>query len=71
MFDTKFLLANLVWGSIAAGYILYGRKQREMVPFIGGVLMVVVSFLVTSALLMSLLSIALMVLIYVLMKRGW
>jgi heme/copper-type cytochrome/quinol oxidase subunit 2 len=71
IFDTKFLFASLLWGSIGVGYFIYGKKQRELMPMLGGVAMVAVSYLVNSALLMSLISIVLMVTVYLLMKRGW
>jgi len=71
MFDTKFLFASLLWGSIGVGYFIYGKKQRELMPMLGGVAMVAVSYFVNSALLMSLISIVLMVTVYLLMKRGW
>lgn len=71
MFNTNFLFASLLWGSIGVGYFIYGKKQRSSVPMIGGILMVIVSYFVGSALLMSLISIGLMVVIYVLLKRGY
>ena len=71
IFDTKFLFASLLWGSIGVGYFIYGKKQQAMAPLVGGLLMIAVSFLVSSALLMSLISIALMVAVYFLAKRGW
>ena len=71
LFDAKFLFASLLWGSIGIGYFIYGKKQREIVPMGGGLAMIAVSYLVSSALLMSLISIALMVAVYLLVKRGW
>jgi hypothetical protein len=71
LFDTNFLFASLLWGSVGVGYFIYGKKQREMMPMLGGVAMIAVSYFVGSALLMSLISIALMVAVYLLMKRGW
>ena len=71
IFDTKFLFASLLWGSIGVGYFIYGKKQQAIVPLIGGLLMIAVSYLVSSALLMSLISISLMVAVYFLVKRGW
>jgi hypothetical protein len=70
LFDAKFLIASLLWGSIGGGYFIYGKKQQEIVPLIGGLAMIAVSYLVGSALLMSLISIALMVAVYVLLRRG-
>ena len=71
LLDTNFLFANLIWGSVGLGYCIYGRRQREIVPLIGGVAMVAVSYFVGSALLMSLLCIALVGGVYVLVKRGY
>ena len=71
LLDTNFLFANLIWGSVGLGYCIYGRRQREIVPFLGGVAMVAVSYFVGSALLMSLLCIALIGGVYVLVKRGY
>ena len=61
LFAPQFLFASLFWGTVGAGYFIYGKKQREMVPLVGGLVMVVASFFVSSALLMSLIGIALMV----------
>jgi len=71
LFNTSFLLASLLWGSVGAGYWIYGKKQREMIPMIGGILMIAVSCFVSSWFLMSLLSIALMVAVYWLVKQGY
>ena len=70
-FDSSFLFASLLWGSIGAGYWIYAKKQREMMPMIGGVAMIAVSYFVSSWLLMSLLCVALMVAVHRLMKRGY
>ena len=59
LFHTDFLLASLIWGSIGVGCIVYGKKQTEAVPLIGGLAMVAVSYLVPSALWMSLVSLGL------------
>jgi hypothetical protein len=69
--NTSFLFASLLWGSVGGGYWIYGKKQREMMPMIGGVAMIAVSYFVTSWLLMTLLCGALMVAVYLLVKRGF
>ncbi len=71
LFDTNFLFASLLWGSVGIGYWVYGKKQQEMMPMLGGVAMIAVSYFVGSWRLMSLISIALMVAVYLLVKRGW
>lgn len=70
-FDASFLFASLLWGSIGVGYWIYGKKQREMMPMIGGAAMVGVSYFVSSWLGMSLLCLALMVAVHLLVKRGY
>ena len=71
MFNTHFLFASLIWGSVGFGYFIYGKKQSSWVPMVGGVLMIAASYLSGSALLMSLICIGLVVAIYVLLKRGF
>ena len=70
-FDASFLFASLLWGSVGIGYWVYGKKQREMIPMLGGVTMIAVSYFVGSWLLMSLICIALMVAVYLLLKRDY
>ena len=71
MFNTHFLFASLIWGSIGLGYFIYGKKQSSLSPMIGGVLLIAVSFLVGSALVMSLVCIGLVIAVYVLRKNGY
>jgi hypothetical protein len=71
LFDTSFLLASLLWGSIGVGYFIYGKKQGNMVSLGGGVVMIGVSYVVSSWLLMSLLCLALMGAVYWLVKHGY
>ena len=71
LFDTNFLFASLFWGSVGAGYWIYGKKQREMMPMLGGVTMIAVSYFVGNWLLMSLICIALMVAVYLLLQRDY
>jgi len=70
MLDEHFLFASMFWGAVAGGYLLYARKQREIPPFLGGVAMMAVSFMVASWFWMSLICLALMFGIYFQMKRG-
>lgn len=67
--DTSVLMASLIWGAVGSGYLIYGWRQRSAIPFVGGVVMVVASYFVASALYMSLVSIALIVAIYWLSQR--
>lgn len=67
-FNQNFLWASLVWGTVACGYIMYGRKQRSWIPFFGGFAMLGVSCF-APALTMSLVSIAIMFAVWWLMKQ--
>lgn len=71
LFNSSFLFASLLWGSVGVGYFIYGKKQGAMIPMIGGLLMIGGAYLISSWLLMSLLSIALMVAVYWLVKQGY
>jgi hypothetical protein len=68
--DTKFLFASMFWGAIGSGYIVYGRRNDEHVPFLGGLALVGVSFLVSSWFWMSLLCAAIIFGIHWKLKRG-
>jgi hypothetical protein len=71
MFNANFLFASLIWGSVGFGYFIYGKKQSSWSPMIGGVLMMAVSYFISSALLMSLVSIGIIVAVYFLLRQGY
>lgn len=39
--DTAFLLWGLLFGSIGLGFVIYGKKQRAVMPLICGVALMV------------------------------
>jgi hypothetical protein len=67
----NFLVASLIWGSIGSGYLIYGWKQKAVMPLVGGAAMTAASFFITSALYMSLACIAVMAGVYWLVKQGY
>ena len=69
--NANFLFASLIWGSLGFGYFIYGKKQSSWPPMVGGVLMMAASYLVSSALLMSLICVGLVVLVYFLLRQGY
>jgi uncharacterized membrane protein len=69
-FNGNFLLASLIWGSIASGYLIYGWRQKAAVPLVGGAVMMVVSCFL-PALSMSLICIVTMAAVYWLAKQGY
>src|SRR5205809_771940 len=64
------LFASLFWGSIGFGCAIYGKKQAAMVPLFGGVVMMALSYFISSALYMSLVSAGLLVAMIWLRKLG-
>jgi hypothetical protein len=68
--NQNFLLANCLWGAVASGYMIYGWRQKVLIPFFGGFVMMVVSCF-APALTMSLASIAIMFAVWWLMKKGY
>jgi hypothetical protein len=69
--DQNFLWASCLWGAIAGGYCIYGWKQRSLIPFLGGFIMTVMSFIGPNALVMSLVCAVAMFAVYWLMKQGY
>jgi hypothetical protein len=53
------------------GYFIYGKKQQSLSPMVGGVLMIGVSYFISSALLMSLIYILVIAAVYGLVRRGY
>jgi len=49
-----YLFAALIWGSIGLGFAIYGKRQKAPVPLLGGILLMGISYLISSALYMSL-----------------
>jgi hypothetical protein len=59
--STSALLASVFWGGIAGGFLVYGWKQKVMIPFLVGLALTCVSyFLLDSALWMSVASVAIL-----------
>jgi hypothetical protein len=53
-FSTGYLIASLLWGSIGAGFIIYGKKQQSAPAWIGGLVLVGMTYFVREVLWMSL-----------------
>jgi len=66
----QFLWASLIWGSVASGYCIYGWKQRSAIPFVAGMVMMLVSFAL-PALPMTLASVVIIALVWWLLRRGY
>ena len=67
--NVSYLFAAFFWGAIGFGFFIYGKKQKSMIPLVGGILLMGVTYLVRTALNLSLISIAIIGGIYVMSKR--
>jgi hypothetical protein len=70
MFSASYLFASLVWGSVGLGYFVFGKKQQSLSSMAGGILMMGVSYFISSALLMSLVCVGIGGGVYFLLRRG-
>jgi hypothetical protein len=66
--NASYLFSAIVWGAIGLGFLIYGKKQKTVVPLAGGIVLMAVTYLVKNALYMSLAGMAAIAGIYVLKK---
>jgi hypothetical protein len=59
----------MFWGAIGSGYLIYGWKQRSMIPFIGGLIMSAACFI--PALPMTLACVIVMFAVWWLLRQGY
>lgn len=71
LLNANYLVASVVWSSIGLGYFIYGKRQQSFVPMIAGLVMIGLSYLVGSALVMTLLCGATVAAVYLLLRRGF
>jgi predicted membrane protein len=62
--DASSLFWGLVFGSIGLGFFIYGKKQKAVVPFICGLILMVIPYFVSNMILLVVLGIALMAVPY-------
>ncbi|HOW80836.1 MAG TPA: hypothetical protein PK406_15450, partial [Verrucomicrobiota bacterium] len=69
--NANYLFASLIWGSVGLGYLIFGKRQQSVVPMIAGVAMMVVSYVIGSALVMTLICGAIVGAVYLMVKEGF
>lgn len=69
--NAHFLFASLIWGTVGFAYFTYGKKQASVPPMVGGALMIVCSYFIGSALLMSLGCLGIMGGVYFFIRAGF
>ena len=66
------LFASLIWGALSGGFVIYGWKQKALLPFFVGLALGAVSyFLLSSALYMSLACVGILAVFFWLKKQGY
>jgi len=62
--DTSSLLWGLLFGSIGLGFLIYGRKQRAVVPLVCGLALMIFPYFVSNTILLITIGMALIVIPY-------
>jgi len=62
--DTSSLLWGLLFGSIGLGFLVYGRKQRKVVPLVCGLALMVFPYFVANTVLLVVLGVTLIAIPY-------
>ena len=68
--NENFLWASLVWGAVGSGYLIYGWRQKALIPFAGGLVITTVSFFL-PALWMTLAAVVAMLVVWWLCRQGY
>ncbi|NBR85685.1 MAG: amino acid transport protein [Verrucomicrobia bacterium] len=68
--NTDTLWASMLWSAVGSGFAIYGKKQSRVVPMVGGLAMIGATYFCETALVMSLVSGALIAGIWWATKRG-
>lgn len=62
--NTASLLWGLLFGSIGLGYLIYGRRQRAVIPLLCGLALMVFPYLVSNSIVLVIIGVALMAIPY-------
>lgn len=58
--DESKLLWGLLFGSIGFGYLIYGRRQRTVVPFVAGIALIAFPYFIDTTVTLLLVGIVLL-----------
>lgn len=56
---TSLIFLGLIFGSVGTGYCVYGRRQGAPVPFLSGVLLIAVPYLISNLALLLIVGVVL------------
>ncbi|TAN13751.1 MAG: amino acid transport protein [Burkholderiaceae bacterium] len=51
--SASLLFLGLIFGSLGMGYCVYGRRQRALAPFLCGLVLMVVPYVIANALALT------------------
>ncbi len=64
MQDTAQLMWGVLFGAIGLGFFVYGKKQKVIVPLIAGIVLMVLPYFISNALLLLIAGAVLVILPY-------
>jgi hypothetical protein len=56
--DASYLLVSLLWSTVGGGFWIYGKKSRTAPPLFGGIALIAISWIISSAVWMSVAAVA-------------
>ena len=62
--NTTTLLLSVIFSSIGLGYFLYGKKQKVIIPFICGIVLMIYPYFLENITIISVIGIILSILPY-------
>jgi hypothetical protein len=51
--NTSQLVLGVLFGSIGFGFVIYGKKQKALIPFFCGLTLMVIPYFITSTLVLT------------------
>ncbi len=69
--DATWLLLSMVISAVGMGLFIYGKKQSRIPHLVAGLILMIYTYVVTSALWMILIALAILAALFMLVRLGW
>ncbi len=69
--NPTWLLLSLVISAVGMGLFIYGKKQSRIPHLVAGLILMIYTYVVTSALWMILIALAILAALFMLVRLGW
>ena len=69
--NPTWLLLSLVISAVGMGLFIYGKKQSRVPHLVAGLILMIYTYVVTSALWMILIALAILAALFMLVRLGW